>query len=86
MDRHVASQPRHMAVCDGRVRASRHITPPLRGVTCDGDDTALSRHAVLNPYRRMRAVTARWVKKRHGQVKVLGNLGMRRASRATSWG
>ena len=35
MGRHIASRRRHVTRRDGAVEASRHVTPPFRGVTCD---------------------------------------------------
>ena len=35
MARHIASHHRHVTQGDGTDGASRHVTPPFRGVTCD---------------------------------------------------
>jgi hypothetical protein len=35
MGRHIASRRRHVTRSDSVEGASRHVTPPFRGVTCD---------------------------------------------------
>jgi hypothetical protein len=35
MERHIASHRRHVTDCDSGVGASRHVTHPIKGVTCD---------------------------------------------------
>jgi hypothetical protein len=85
MARHIASQRRHKGVCDGRVQASRHVTPPLRGVTCDGDDTALPDGGAVQAkaakvWTIWEPATARGVKFLRGRIGVSENLGMRVAS------
>jgi hypothetical protein len=35
MARHIASHRVTFSVCDGGLEASRHVTPPYKGVTCD---------------------------------------------------
>jgi hypothetical protein len=69
MGRHIASRRRHVTRGDGAGAASRHVTPPFRGVTCDA---ALANRAGRG------SLTGKWKPRRGACPNIRGGITIER--------